>query len=194
MKWIIVAILVFAIGYTAVNFYFRKPGRAYRPYQDANDRATTARLLAAGWHKLPVDTHRPVGTAPTAERAATVSHGAVGLGLDFAPNFAEPPKLVASIDSVNAPSEVTAGTDYSFRFSATLVDQKHPLGELTLYRRENELVFVPTSEDLPGQQLMTRWSDSTYAVTFATGALAPGRYSARLLARGPARTWSFTIK
>ena len=194
MKWIVVAILVFAIGYTAVNFYFRKPGRAYRPYQDAQDRATTARLLAAGWHKLPVDTHRPVGNAPAAARAATVSHGAVGLGLDFAPNFAEPPKLVASIDSVNAPSEVAAGTDYSFHFTATLVDQKHPLGELTLYRRGNELVFVPTTEDLPGQQLMTRWNDSTYAVSFATGALAPGRYSARLVARGPARTWNFTVK
>lgn len=194
MKWIIVAILVFMAGYTVVNFYFRKPGQAYRPYQDANNRATTTRLLAAGWHKISVSTHLPVGDAPAAEHAASVSFGAVGLGLDFAPNFAEPPKLVSSIDSVHAPAEIAAGADYSFRFSATLVDQKHPLADVTLYRRGNELVLVPTTEDLPGQELMTRWNDSTYAATFPTTALTPGLYTARLVARGPARTWSFTVK
>lgn len=193
MKWIIVSILVFVVGYTAVNLYFRKPGQAYRPYQDANDRATTTRLLAAGWSKLPVDTHRPVEPpAPTA--AAPVAHGAVGLGLDFAPNFAEPPKLVAQIDRVIAPASVAHGMDYSFHFTATLTDQKHPLGDVTLYRRDHELVFVPTYEDLPGQQLMTRWNDSTYAVTFPTSALTPGEYTARLVARGPAVTWRFTVK
>ncbi len=194
MKWIIVAILVFVAGYTAVNLYFRKPGRAYRPYQDANDRATTARLLAAGWHKLPLDTRRPVEKAGTDAAPATVAHGAVGLGLDFAPNFAEPPRLVASIDRVIAPADVAHGTDYSFFFTASLPDQKDQMGEPTLYRRGSELVFVPVTEDLPGQQLMSRWNDSTYAATFATATLPPGRYTARIVARGPAATWSFTIR
>ncbi len=194
MKWIVVAILVFVAGYTAVNLYFRKPGQAYRPYQDANDRATTARLLAAGWAKMPVDTRRPVEKAAFGAASAPVAHGAVGLGLDFAPNFAEPPKLVASIDRVQAPAEVARGADYSFHFTATLTDQKHPLGDLTLYRRGNELVFVPVYEDLPGQQLMTRWNDSTYAATFATAGLPAGRYTARVVARGPAATWTFTVK
>lgn len=194
MKWIIVAILVFAAGYTAVNFYFRKPGRAYRPYQDAQDRATTARLLAAGWHKLPVDTHRPVGSAPGPEHAATVNYGAVGLGLDFAPNFAEPPKLVTSIDKVTAPAEITRGQDYTLHFTASVADQHLQLGELTLYQRTNELVLVPETEKLPGQQLMSRWNDGTYAATFATSTLSPGRYTLRIVARGPARTWSFTVK
>jgi len=40
MKWVVVAIVVFVAGYTVVNLLFRKPGRAYRPYQDAQDRAT----------------------------------------------------------------------------------------------------------------------------------------------------------
>jgi len=194
MKWIIVSILVFVAGYTVVNLYFRKPGRAYRPYQDANDRATTARLLAAGWSKMPVDTRRPVEKAALAAAPAAVAHGAVGLGLDFAPNFAEPPKLVASIDQVIAPAEIAQGMDYSFHFTATLTDQKHPLGDLALFRRGNELVFVPVYEDLPGQQLMTRWNDSTYAATFATAALPAGHYTARLVARGPAATWSFRVK
>lgn len=193
MKWIVAAIVVFAIGYTVVNFYFRKPGQAYRPYQDANDRATTARLLAAGWHKVPLDTRRPV-EKPGTDAPATISHGAIGLGLDFAPNFAEQPKLVASIDRVTAPASVSAGADYSFFFTASLTDQHNQFGEITLYQRGNELVFVPEIEKLPGQQLMTRWNDSTHAVTIATSALPPGRYSARIVARGPAATWSFTVK
>src|SRR6187551_364454 len=60
MKWIIVAIVIFVVGYTAVNFFYRKKGPAYRPYQDAQDRATTSRLLAAGWHKIPIETRRPM--------------------------------------------------------------------------------------------------------------------------------------
>lgn len=194
MKWIVVAILVFVVGYTVVNLIFRKPGQAYRPYQDANDRATTARLLAAGWHKLPLDTRRPVEKPGIEVAPATISQGAVGLGLDFAPNFAAQPKLVASIDRVTAPSSVAAGADYSFYFTATLTDQHNQFGEITLYQRGNELVFVPETEKLPGQQLMTRWDDSTYAVTFATTTLPAGRYVARIVARGPSATWSFTVK
>jgi hypothetical protein len=194
MKWIVVAILVFVAGYTAVNFYFRKPGRAYRPYQDAQDRATTARLLAAGWHKVPVDTRRPVEKPAPAGTPAPVTRGDFGLGLDFAPNFAEPPALVATIERVVAPAEIAQGQDYSLHFTASLADQHNQLGEVTLYQRGQELVFVPAIEPLPGQQLMSRWNDATYAATFATAGLPPGRYTARLVARGPAATWSFTVK
>ena len=80
MKWIVVAIVVFAAGYTAVNFYFRKPGKAYRPYQDAQDRATTARLLNAGWQRVPLTTRRPMEKAATERPSATISRAAVGLG------------------------------------------------------------------------------------------------------------------
>lgn len=194
MKWIVVAILLFVAGYTVVNLYFRKEGPAYRPYQDAQDRATTARLLAAGWHKLPVDTRRPVESPAPAETPAAVSRGAVGLGLDFEPNFAEKPVLAASIDKVVAPPAVARGTDYSLYFTASLADLKGQLGGVTLYRRGQELVLVPAVEDLPDAQLMSRWKDSTYAATFPTTALPPGRYTVRLVARGPAATWSFTVK
>jgi hypothetical protein len=194
MKWIVLAIVVFVAGYTVVNLFFRKPGRGYRPYQDAQDRATTARLLAAGWHKVAVDLRRPVEKPAPGQTPAAVSRGALGLGLDFDPNFAEKPKLVASIDRVVAPSVVSHGESYSFFFTATLPDLKGQLGELTLYQREHELILVPAVEPLPGKELMSRWNDSTYAAAFATTALAPGRYTARLVARGPAATWSFTVK
>src|ERR1700741_540531 len=141
MKWVVVAIVVFVVGYTMVNLYFRKPGQAYRPYQDAQDRATTARLLAAGWHKSSVDFRCPV-EKPAVDHAATVNRAGAGLGPELTPNFAEPPKLLASIDRVGAPGSVAHGEEYSAYFTASLTSQKAPLGEVMLYRRDHELVFI----------------------------------------------------
>jgi hypothetical protein len=194
MKWVVVAIVVFVVGYTMVNLYFRKPGRAYRPYQDAQDRATTARLLAAGWQKMPVDARRPVEKPSTNDVPAAVTRAAVGLGPDLTPNFAEPPKLLTSIDSVVAPASVARGAEYSAYFTASIASQKAQVGELSLYRKGNELVLIPSTEPLPGKELMSRWSDSNYCLNFSTAALPPGRYSVRLVAQGPALAWSFTVR
>lgn len=193
MKWIVLAIVVFMVGYTAVNFYFRKPGKAYRPYQDAQDRATTARLLAAGWHKLPLDMRRPV-EKPVDDAPAAITRGAVGLGLDLTPNFAEKPKLLDSIDRVTAPASIIHGDDYTLYFTASLANQKAQLGELMLFHRGNDLVLIPSTEKLPGSELMSRWNDANFAATFSTNTLPPGRYTARVVAQGPAATWLFTVK
>jgi hypothetical protein len=194
MKWIVLAIVVFAVGYTAVNFYFRKPGQAYRPYQDAQDRATTTRLLAAGWSKIPVHDRRPVEKPLAPDTPAAITRGAVGLGLDLDPNFAEKPKLVSSIDRVTAPSTIPAGWDYTLYFTVSVTGNKAQVGELQLYRRGNDLVLIPGLEPLPGKDLMSRWKDSDYAATFSTDSLPPGRYTARIVANGPCATWSFTVK
>jgi len=68
------------------------------------------------------------------------------------------------------------------------------LGDSTLYRKGHELVLVPTIETLPGKELRSRWPDSHYAVAFSTTTLPPGRYEIRLVAKGPALAWSFTVK
>ena len=194
MKWIVLAIVIFAVGYTVVNLYFRKPGKPYRPYQDAQDRATTARLLAAGWSKLPVHDRRPIEKAHADTAPAAVTRGAVGLGLDLDANFAEKPKLVASIDRVTAPTTVASGEDYTLYFTASLTNAKAQIGELNLYRHGNDLVLIPGIETLPGKELMSRWNDADYAATFPTAQLPPGRYTLRIVANGPCVTWSFTIK
>lgn len=193
MKWIVVAIVVFVIGYTIVNIYYRKPGRAYRPYQDAQDRATTVRLLAAGWQKVHVESRRPV-EKPSVAAPAAITRGAVGLGPDLAPQFAEAPKLLKSIDKVVASSAVAHGADYTVYFTATLANQKSQVGDVSLYRKASELVLVPTIEPLPGKDLMSRWSDANYCISFSTESLAPGRYTMRIVAQGPAAAWSFTVK
>jgi hypothetical protein len=194
MKWIVLAIAIFIVGYTLVNYYYRKPGRAFRPYQDMNDRATTARLLAAGWQKMPVDTRRPAEKPAADDTPAAVTRDAAGLGADLEAKFAEKPKLLATIDRVVSPEAVAHGSDYAAYFTASLVDLKAQVGEVSLYRKGNELVLVPTTEPLPGKDLMSRWNDSTYWLSFSTANLPPGRYQMRIVARGPAVAWSFTVK
>ncbi len=194
MKWIVVAIIVYVVGYTLVNVYYRKPGRGFRPYEDMNNRATTARLLAAGWQKMPVDTRRPVEKPTAVDIPAAITRSTKGLGPDLEAKFAEKPKLLATIDRVVSPASVVHGGEYAAYFTASLTDLKGQVGDVTLYRRGSELVLVPTTEPLPGKELMSRWNDSTYWVSFSTANLPPGRYIARIVAKGPAATWRFTIK
>jgi hypothetical protein len=194
MKWVVVAIVVFVAGYTLVNLFFRKPGRGFRPYEDMNSRATTARLLAAGWQKMPVDTRRPAENPSAGDDPAAVSRDLPGLGADLESKFAERPKLLASIDRVVSSASVTRGGYYFAYFTASLTDLKAQVGEVSLYRKGNELVLVPTTEPLPGSDLKSRWTDSTYLMSFSTAGLPPGRYQVRIVAQGPAAAWAFTVK
>ncbi len=193
MKWIIVAITLFVIGYTLVNVFFRKPGPAYRPYQDAQDRATVARLLAAGWHEIHVELIRPTERPPSAN-LAKINRASPGLGLTFDAHFADKPKLLASIDSVQATAELLQGDTYQTNFTASIADLKTQLGDVTLYRKGNELVLVPVIEPLPGTELRSRWNDANYALSFPTKELAPGTYEIRLVANGPAAAWTFHVR
>jgi hypothetical protein len=194
MKWIILAIVIFVVGYTAVNFFYRKKGPAYRPYQDAQDRATTARLLAAGWHKLPLDTRRPMEKPALDSAAATITRELAGLGPDLESKFAEKPKLISTIDRVTAPASINRGEDYPVYFTATLSKLNTQVGDLSLYQHDHELVLIPSLETLPGKGLLSRWNDSTYFVSFPTSSLPPGRYTMRIVALAPAATWTFTVK
>ena len=194
MKWIVLVIAVFIAGYTWVNLRYRKPGRAFQPYEDMNREATIARLLAAGWQKMPVDARRPGEKPSTDVTTATINRAALGLGADLESKFAEKPKLLASIDRVVSPATVAHGRDYSAYFTASLGNLKEQVGDVTLYRKGNELVLVPTTEPLPGRDLKSRWNDSTYFVSFSTANLPPGRYEVRIVARGPAAEWTVTVR
>ena len=194
MKWIVLAIVIFMVGYTLVNVYFRKKDPGYRPYQDAQDRATTARLLAAGWHKVPLETRRPVEKPDADASSAKIKREIAGLGPDLESKFAEKPKLVTTIDRAAAPASVAHGLDYSIYFTVGIPSQKAQVGDLSLYQRGNELVLIPSLENLPGKELMTRWDDSNYCVTFSTANLPAGHYTVRIVALAPAAAWSFDVR
>lgn len=193
MKWVVLVIAVFIAGYTLVNLYYRKPGRANRPYEDMANRFTTAKLREAGWQKLPLDSRRPV-ERPGPTLAAAIQRGPSGLGPGLDACFAEKPALLASIDQVTAPADVDHGASYTAYFTASVPDLQFQLGNIELYHRGHELVLVPSSEHLPGKGLLSRWNDANYSVSFSTQALPPGRYTVRLVARGPAAQWTLTVR
>ena len=192
MKWVVLAIVLFIAGYTVVNIYYRKPGPAFRPYEDMNKRATTARLLNAGWQKLPVELTRPANK-PGFSLAASISRAGAGLGNELEASFAEKPRLLATIDKVTAPTEASAGSAYSVFFTASLTDQNFQVGHLEALLRGHEIVLIPTVEKLPNN-LLSRWEDADYCAQLPTERLAPGRYTVRLAAKGPAAQWSFTVR
>jgi hypothetical protein len=108
--------------------------------------------------------------------------------------FAEKPKLLASIDEVTAPAAAARNSEYTAYYTASLTSLKSQVGEMTLYRKDHELVLIPVAEALPGSGLMSRWNDSTYCIEFSTASLPPGRYEMRIVAKGPAAAWSFEVR
>lgn len=192
MKWVVLAIAVFVVGYTLVNIFYRKPGKPHEPAADMKQRATAARLKEAGWEKMVVSTRRPVEKITGND--AAISRGALGLSLDFTTALIEKPALLRSIDQVNAPDHVEAGADYTATFTGSISDLKYQLGDIQLFRRGNELVFLPVIEHLPGKELYSRWKEADYSVTFSTRNFPPGLYQASLFAQGPSAKWSFQIR
>jgi hypothetical protein len=193
MKWVIAAIVVFIAGYTAVNYFYRKPGPAFRPYEDMNQRATTARLLQAGWQKTGVELQRPI-EGPSIGLAAKVARGSPGLGHDLAAAFAAKPGLLSSIDRVTAADQVRQGEPYRVHFSATVRDQRLQVADAELLRRGSEIVLLPETEKIPGDRLLTRWPDLHYVAHIPTDSLAPGTYRFRILSEGPAAEWEFVVR
>lgn len=193
MRWVVLAIVAFVVVYTVVEIRSRKPHASHEPYAEAKQREAQARMHDAGWVKMPLAVRRPVEKPPGGE-AASVSRGALGLGLDLPSLFPDRPALLASIDDVTAPVNVKQGEDYTVYFTASVADQKFQLGGSQLYRHGQDLVLVPSLEKLPDGGVLSRWHDANYAITFPTDGMAAGTYHLRLIANGPAATWTFVVK
>lgn len=191
MKWVVLAIAVFIVGYTVINILYRKPGKGHEPAAEMRQRVSAARLKEAGWEIMPVSTRRPA--EKIAGDDAPITRGVFGLGMDFNTTLVDKPALLRSIDQVSAPASVEPGADYTGCFTGSLSDLKYQLGDILLYRRGSDLVLVPIIEHLPGKELYSRWSDASYCFTFSTQAMPRGTYHVSLFAQGPAAQWTFRI-
>ena len=191
MKWVVLAIIVFIPLYTYLTLHFRRPGPEYEPYEEARDRATVDRLLAAGYRRVELATMRP--TEPLRPAApARVADAAGGLPAPLVTALVAAPLLPATVSRVAAADTTGAGQPYSVDFIAALPDENEDLLDGQAYVRRGELVIVPNFERVTGA-LMVRSSETAVRLTVPAGVLAAGRYRVTLVALRDTRTWELLV-
>src|ERR1022692_1867847 len=77
MRWIVLAIVLFVPVYTWLTLHYRRPGPAFRPYQDMRDRADVVRLLKAGYKRVAIDARPPSEPIPETGVAASPAPGSL---------------------------------------------------------------------------------------------------------------------
>ena len=197
MKWVIVAILIFIVGYTWVMVRFRKPGPAFRPYQDSVDRTTVSRLLNSGYQRISMTAEHPADPIPAlvlnGGAAAEVRGGPGGIPEDLSQMFVEKPVLMDSIDRLTAPRETSADLPLRLLIAVTQSDNRQVISGASLFRRGNDLVVLPLFEPIGGG-LQARWKESNVVLGVPAGALPPGRYEVDLISRKNSKHWTVVIR
>jgi hypothetical protein len=195
MKWVVLAIIAFIVPYTYLELHFRKPGPAYRPYEDTRNRINNARLLSAGYQRVTLTAERPADSnrlGITSSAAALSAAAAGGLPTDLGGALIDQPLLPVSIDSVTAAASATAAQSYAIQFTCTLPDNKEQLADAHLYLREGTLVLVPAFEKLDGG-LLARTRESTVLVTVPAAMLKPGSYTVTVIGGHASRSWTLQV-
>jgi hypothetical protein len=196
MKWVILAIVLGLAGYTYLTLRYRKPGPAYRPYQDTVNRVTVSRLLSSGYQRIALAVERPADTQRTSVvlggfASATTARSGLPPELDRA--LVEKPLLAETITAVTAAAEISAVQPYRIQFSATLADHKRVISEAHLFRKKDSLVIVPVFAQIEGG-LQARWLETTVLLTVPGTALPPGHYTATLIGAKGSRTWPLLVR
>lgn len=191
MKWIVLTIIVVLVPYTFLTLYYRKPGPAYRPYQDAQERANVVRLLSAGYQRITVAAQRPADS-PWAAAAAPTTAVLGGLPSELVATLVQKPLLPPEIHAVTAAPSVSALQPYAIQFTCTLPDNKQQLAGAELYVKDAEIVITPDFELLTGG-LLARSRESVILLTVPAGALKPGTYRVTLAGQHSSRAWSVQV-
>jgi hypothetical protein len=197
MKWIVVAIVIFIPVYTWLTLHYRRPGPAFRPYQDMRDRADVVRLLKAGFRRVSAEASRP---AEEAFGSALPTFPAVGgLPEDLKKTLIEKPLLPLEIRSVMAASTASSGVDYTIGLTYTLADNKRQLSGAHIYERPGErnqpgeAVVVADFEHLGGD-LLARTREGYALLTVPPGTFKPGTYRVTLVGERTSRSWTLTVR
>jgi hypothetical protein len=190
MKWIVLSIILFIPAYTFLTLHFRRPGPAFRPYQDLRDRTDVVRLLKAGYKRIAIDASRPAQSPASGPLAAGAAPG--GMPEELARTLVEKPLLPLEITSVSAPVSASSGIDYQVALEYTLADNRRQLCGAHLYERGGELVIVADFEQLHGG-LLARTREGSALLTVPPGTLRPGKYRVTLVGERSSRTWELSV-
>jgi len=191
MKWVVLAIILSIGVYTFFTLKYRRPERAFRPYEDLRDRANVHRLLSAGYQRIALEADLPVDSAGPGP-SATVSPAAAGLPAGLRETLVATPLLPSEIVSVSAAPDVNSLFAYSIGFKCALADNKQQLSGAALYVHGDELVITPDFERLSGG-LLARTRESRIRLTVPAGALKPGRYHVTLVGAHASKAWTLQV-
>ncbi len=191
MKWIVLAIVLFVPAYTWLTLHYRRPGPAFRPYQDMRDRADVVRLLKAGYQRVSIEALRPAESS--GETGVATSPAPGGLPEELRKTLIESPLLPLEIDSVSAQPTAVSGIDYPIGLTYTLPDNKRQLSGAHLYEREGEIIIVADFERLDGG-LLARTREGSALLTVPPGSLKSGTYRVTLVGERASRSWMLRVR
>jgi hypothetical protein len=190
MKWVVVAIIAVIVPYTYLTLRYRKPGKAFEPYHDMQDRANTLRLLSAGFQRVSLTATRPSDPIHGATVTTTTAPGGVPDALRA--TLVITPLLPAEILSVSAAPSTPANAPYAIPFTCTVPDNKEQLGGAELYLKGDEIWITPSFERLTGG-LIARSRENTILLTVPAATLKPGRYHVTLVGQTASREWTLQV-
>lgn len=193
MKWVFVAIIIVIGPYTYLRWHFRKPGRAFEPYQDTKERANTMRLLSAGFQRVVVPLDRPADSTAGPQSHAHTLATMGGLPPSLASTLVAPPPLPIEISAVTAAAEANTLLPYGIEFTCTLPDNHQQPGGAQIFIRGEEIIAVPDLERLSGG-LMARIRENRVRINIPAGVLKPGHYRMTLVGSRTSSTWELTVK
>jgi hypothetical protein len=192
MKWIVLAIILVIVPYTFLTLHYRKPGPAFRPYEDMKNRANVSRLLAAGYQRVPLTAERPAD-GRRADGGADIATTSGGVPAELRSTLVEPPLLPTDITSVAAAPTADSQQPYSIQLTCALPGDKQQLSGAELFVRNDTLVITPTFETVGGD-LQTRSRQAAVLLTIAPGTLRPGRYTVTVVAQNASRSWPLLVR
>ena len=196
LRWVVLAIVIFVLGYTFLRLHYGKRGRAFEPYHDLGEQATVGRLLALGYRRIPVTIERPAEPLPpdrVTPAAAEVLDTLGGLPPELGGALASKPALPESINLVTAPRAVGSAAEYRLQFACAQPDFSTQIRDAYLYRKGQHLFLLPNFEKMGGE-LLARAKDSTVLAGFSTQSLPPGPYTLVLCAGRRSKSWIFVVK
>lgn len=198
IKWIVLAILAYVVGYTFINIAYRKPsGSAHEPYAEARQRELrTVQTTMHGWTRLTCSFTEALSTPEPAAVSAEPLPQPLDQHLPRELPMIMPgePALHPANVTLHAPARLSASEALRLRLEFPETASVPAFGEVLAYAKENRLyVFIQDQRHVARDAQPTP-AASPLAIELPPAALTPGTWQATAFTASQALTWSFTLE
>lgn len=200
MKWIVLAIAVYVVGYTFVNISYRKPSEAaHEPFAEARERRMrSVQALTYGWTRVACEFTSPVAdvTVPAAEIASAALPQRLDRHL--------PPELVLVVPhepalhparvQLTAPAGLSTGDSLRVRLEFPGDASVPAFGETLAYFKDNHLFLFFQDDRHVAPESTPTTAASPLELVLPPATLTAGTWQASAFTASQTLTWSFTIE